>query len=85
MRNVCAGGAFFRTDQELPVGTELKLNFLLQPTHTNNNLHSGASVEVSGVVIRVEKEGMAVCFREDFMIFPSPEIKFRKAISDNSK
>jgi hypothetical protein len=70
--NLCAGGAFFHTDQSLPVGTKVKVNLVL-PLGGLRKLSAScdqANVRVTGTVIRIQPGGMAVCFNDDYSIRP---------------
>lgn len=60
--NVCAGGAFFKAEQTLPVGTDVKIDMLI-PLDRLKSL-----IKVSGTVIRVDKTGMAIRFDKDYQI-----------------
>ncbi len=68
--NICSIGAYFKTLKPFPVGTpvslamKLKVGSKLKPT---SNL---MSVEVSGKVIRSEKDGMAIRFDNSFKMLP---------------
>jgi len=74
--NVCAGGAFFPTDQPLPVGIRVKICMLLPFAELKKRRGSYPQIEVRGQVIRTEKTGMAVCFdkNEGDISFPPDEI-----------
>ena len=74
-RDVCAGGAFFYTDQPLPVGTEVKVDLVLLIERLKKLSGSKALLKISGKVIRHEGNGMAVCFEEDYDISPLPKKK----------
>ena len=68
--NICSGGAFFKTDEPLSVGTEVKM-YLILPLEKFNKIGGKKSrVDVSGSVIRTEKHGMAVCFDKKYRIMP---------------
>ncbi len=57
-RDVSSGGAFLLTaGQELDHGTDLKVNLFL-----NSFSGSGSWVTMSGKVVRIEDEGVGVCF-----------------------
>ena len=71
-KDVCSGGAYFRTEQSLPVGTEMQINLVLPlekfkrlPDHCEKVL-----VNLSGKVLRMEPEGIGVCFDEAYDIRP---------------
>lgn len=70
--DVCAGGAFFETNQPLPLGTEVSIDLVL-PLDELKKLQAGkAHIKLSGAVIRIEERGMAICFEEGFKIRPLP-------------
>lgn len=71
--DVCSGGAFFHTDQPMPLGTEVKLELVLPLNELKKVQGERALVKVSGAVIRVTETGMAICFDEAFKISPLQE------------
>ncbi|MBW2171546.1 MAG: PilZ domain-containing protein [Deltaproteobacteria bacterium] len=69
--NICAGGAFFRTADPLPEGTKVKMQLVLPLDRIKELVgHDRVNVRVEGTVIRCGSTGMAVCFNEDYQIFP---------------
>ena len=71
-RDVCSGGAYFRTEQSVPIGTEMQINLVLPlekfktlPDHCEKVL-----VYLSGKVLRIESDGIGVCFDETYDIRP---------------
>ena len=66
--NICSGGAFFRTEKPLSVGTDVKLDIIL-PLNKFKNVKSKTShIDVSGSVIRTDQQGMAICFDKNYKI-----------------
>jgi c-di-GMP-binding flagellar brake protein YcgR len=66
--NICSGGAFFRTEKPLSVGTDVKLDIIL-PLNKFKNIKSKIShIDVSGSVIRTDQQGMAICFDKNYKI-----------------
>jgi c-di-GMP-binding flagellar brake protein YcgR len=68
--NICAGGAFFKTDKPLTVGTDVKLTINLPLGKFENVKHTISYIDVSGSVIRTNHQGMAVCFDRKHKILP---------------
>ena len=66
--DICAGGAFFQTDQPLPLGTEVKIDLVLPLDELKKIEGKKALIKVSGAVIRITGDGMAICFEEGFKI-----------------
>ena len=66
--NICAGGAFFLTDQRIPYGTRLKMDLILSIEKLKKLLGSECRIEVQGEVIRLEERGIAVRFDSDYRI-----------------
>ena len=71
-RDVCSGGAYFRTEQSFLIGTEVQINLVLPlekfkalPDHCEKVL-----VKLSGKVLRIEPDGIGVCFDETYDIRP---------------
>ncbi len=57
-RDVSSSGAFLLTDgQSVEAGSDLKVNLYL-----NSFSGSGSWVEMNGRVVRIESEGVGVCF-----------------------
>ncbi len=69
-RNVCAGGAFFKTERPLSVGTDLKIDLIVPLDRIKNLKGKRSRIDVSGSVIRTEDQGMAVCFGKKYRIEP---------------
>jgi len=68
--NICAGGAFFKTNKQLTVGTDLKLVVILLLNKFKNVKDKISLIDVSGSVIRTDQQGMAICFDEKYKILP---------------
>jgi len=71
--DVCAGGAFFHTDQPLPEGTEVRIELVLSLEKLRQLMKEDschAHIKVTGRVLRSESKGMAVCFDKDYEIRP---------------
>ncbi|RZB31146.1 MAG: hypothetical protein SRB2_04671 [Desulfobacteraceae bacterium Eth-SRB2] len=68
--NICSGGAFFKTDQPLSVGTHVKMDLVLPLYKFKKYGGKKSRVDVSGSVIRTKDQGMAVCFDKNFKISP---------------
>ena len=66
--NICAGGAYFYTEQPLIVGTEVKLDLILTIEELKKLKGKQAYIKVSGKVIRAESNGMAICFNDDYSL-----------------
>ena len=68
--NICAGGAFFKTQKPLLIGTDLKIIITL-PLKKYKNIKSKISyIRVSGSVIRMDQQGMAIRFDKKYKISP---------------
>ena len=70
--DICAGGAFFHTDQPLPEGTDVKIDLVLSLEEIKKLREdtSHAYIKIKGKVIRSESAGMAVCFNRNYKIQP---------------
>jgi hypothetical protein len=68
--DICAGGAFFKTDHPLSVGTDVKMDLILPLDKFKKFGRKRSRVDVSGSVIRTNDKGMAVCFNKKFRITP---------------
>lgn len=69
-RNVCAGGAFFSTEQVLSEGTEVAIDLVLPLDELKKLEGRKTLIKVSGVVVRTENEGMAIQFNKRFKLLP---------------
>ena len=68
--DVSAGGAFFVTGHPLPVGTELEIDLILPLDELKKLEGKNAHVSLSGAVVRVSRQGIAVCFNKKYTIRP---------------
>lgn len=69
-RNICSGGAFLETTSPLPLGTPVNLDLVLPLEKFKKIQSKKAHIALSGEVIRAEKNGMAICFHDNFSISP---------------
>ena len=69
-KNICSGGAFLLTDRPPRVGTQVNLTFKLS-FPGNENGPQQSVVSVSGTVLRVEPNGIALRFDKKFQITPN--------------
>lgn len=67
-RNICAGGAFLKIAQPLPVETDVKINLILPMDNFRKLGGRSSHIDISGSVIRTESEGMAICFNKKYHI-----------------
>jgi len=68
--NICAGGAFFKTNKPLTVGTDVKLAVILPLDKFKNVKDKISHIDASGSVIRTDQQGMAICFDKKYKILP---------------
>jgi len=69
-QDVCSGGAFFKTPNPLSVGTKVDLDLIIKIDRLKDITGNSALVNLTGTIIRTHREGMAICFDEDFKISP---------------
>ena len=50
--NICAGGAYFKTQQSIPEGTHVSMNFVLPIEKLARVLGANSFVKIKGKVIR---------------------------------
>lgn len=67
-RDICSGGAFFYTAHPLPEGTEVKIELVLDLDKLKKLKGEKAFISTKGKVLRVEPEGMAICFEKNYKI-----------------
>jgi len=73
-RDVCSNGAYFRTEHPLPIGTEMQIHLVLPLDKLKAIPIDCEKVVVclSGKVLRIESDGVGVCFGETYDIRPLP-------------
>jgi hypothetical protein len=69
-KNICQGGAFFRTARPLPEGKEVRIDLVLPLNRLKFRKikEERSHVWVKGVVLRSEPDGMAISFRKGYKI-----------------
>jgi len=67
-KDISSGGAYFRTQEPLPVGTEVRVDLVLPLDKLKKFLsdREKVTVNVTGTVLRVGPRGMAIGFSEDY-------------------
>lgn len=69
--NICAGGAYFKTANPLPVGTKISLKMTVELNNKEKSQKKNmVSIEICGIVIRADEEGMAVQFENGYTMLP---------------
>jgi len=68
--NICAGGAFFKTAEPLPLKTDVKMDLILPLDKVKKTEGKKSRVDISGSVIRINEQGMAVSFDKKYRIEP---------------
>ena len=67
--NISSEGAFLRTTNPLPVGTNIDLNFLLSQEELSNDTDDQKiNIWTSGKVVRTDEMGMAVEFEKLYKV-----------------
>jgi hypothetical protein len=69
-KNICAGGAFFETKHPIPEGTKVLLSFILPIEYVGRLLGVSSYLKLEGTVVRVEMEGLAVSFNDNYKLMP---------------
>lgn len=73
--DISSSGAFFQTASPMPVGSEVKIELVVDLEKLRQMSGQHARIQVSGYVVRVKENGMAVCFDEEYQILPVTEKK----------
>ena len=68
--NICAGGAFFKTNKSISTGTDVQMGMVLHLDRLNKYGATTSRISVSGSVIRTEEQGIAVRFDDNYNISP---------------
>lgn len=71
--DISSNGAFFNTDRPLPLGTEVRLDMILPLDRLKKFKGKRAKIVVSGAVMRIDENGMAICFDENYQIIRIPD------------
>ena len=69
-RDISSGGAFFITGKPLSMGTHVKMDLILSLKNNDESKRKKTHIDVSGAVVRTERNGMAVCFDKKYHISP---------------
>ena len=67
-KDICAGGAFFRAECQLPEGTKVNIDLVMPLENLKELTGKHAYIEVSGYVVRNGDEGFAIRFEPDYRI-----------------
>ncbi len=70
--DICASGVFVETDQLIEVGSSLEIDIIIPLDELKKIEGKRAHISVSGAVLRVEKNGVAVKFNDDYKISQNP-------------
>ncbi|MFW6139169.1 MAG: PilZ domain-containing protein [Spirochaetota bacterium] len=68
--NICARGAFFKTDHDIPRGTKVQLDFVLSIDRLQQLLGVHSYVSIKGKVVRSGLDGIAVKFNKTYELMP---------------
>ncbi|MDP2647341.1 MAG: PilZ domain-containing protein [Desulfobacterales bacterium] len=72
-KDICSGGAYFNTDQPIPVGTEVSIDLVLPLEELKKLKGKTAIIKASGAVIRIDQNGMAISFSKGIKISSMPD------------
>jgi hypothetical protein len=72
-RNISAGGAFMKTNKPYDIGSEVDIDLHLAFFTGNADHERRSNIHVSGSVIRIEQDGMAIQFDDKYQISPLPK------------
>jgi len=72
VENICAGGAFIKTEDILPIGTDVMLDMILPVKDEVHLAVKQSHITVMGEVIRTAENGMAIGFGKKYTITPHP-------------
>ncbi|MEO5378282.1 MAG: hypothetical protein H7832_10955 [Magnetococcus sp. DMHC-6] len=68
-KDVCSGGAFFKTKYTLPLGTKVEIELLLSSvTFKKRQSKENTLIKLSGLVHRIDENGMAILFEKEYNI-----------------
>ena len=67
-KDICAGGAFFKAECQLPEGTKVNIDLVMPLENLKELTGKHAYIEVSGFVVRNGRDGFAIRFEPDYRI-----------------
>jgi hypothetical protein len=70
IENICSGGAFIKTEKQLPVGTDVTIDMILSLKGVSHFSLKKSHISVVGAVIRTGEKGMAISFGSSYKITP---------------
>jgi hypothetical protein len=70
--DICASGVFVETNQPLEIGSSLEIDIILPLDELKKLEGKRAHISVSGAVLRIEENGLAIKFNDDYTITPAP-------------
>ncbi len=68
--NICAGGAFFKTDHTVPEGSQVHLDFILPVNKLKKLIGVSSYIKINGNVVRSDSDGIAISFDESYELMP---------------
>ena len=84
-RDVSAAGAYLNTSKPIPVGTPVNVDILLPIGNLMGNKEQFSHIDVSGIVIRTECDGMAISFKQNYRISSVIEEDNKKCTTGHGK
>jgi hypothetical protein len=68
-RDISSNGVFLKSNNPLPIGTMIDLNFLLSLNELNvDSANKAVTINTSGIIIRTEEQGFAVQFDKQHIV-----------------
>lgn len=69
-RNISSCGVLVQTTETLDVGAHVDVDLLLSFQKLKKTSSKQSRIKVSGLVLRAEENALAICFDEEYQIFP---------------
>ena len=69
-KNICAGGAYCRTDHSIHKGAKVQLDFVLPAKKFIDMMGVTGFIKIAGTVVRSEDIGVAICFDNRYELMP---------------
>lgn len=67
-QNISSGGAFLSTDKPITTGASVKIDIVFPLKGGNDGKESKTRIDVTGIVVRTEKDGIAILFSNKYKI-----------------
>ena len=72
-QNISASGALVQSSEPIPIGTEVELDLIIPLEDLRQMSGKKARIKISGSVVRLDPQCVAIKFGEQYKVLPVPE------------